>query len=1211
MKATIRPSATPDGTTTARIFRLYGSPFAVAIALLLVFFGSCFIPARCHAQTAYGTIVGTVTDASGAFVTGAKVVLKNTGTNASQSGTTGSTGGYTFVNLTPGTYSVTASHSGFKAAATSAIDVQIGGTARVDLSLPVGAETETITVTTAPPDLHTDNATLDGVVEGQQVQEAPLNGRNIDNLLDFVPGVVSGGGTSGNTMANGGSGNANVGGQTQAIAYGNYQIGGGFSGQSLFFIDGVGSNIPENNVNAIVPTQDVVQEFRVSTSNVSAEFGGYGGGVIQMSTKSGTNNFHGSAYEYVRNTDLEAANWFDKYNGLPKQLLHQNQFGANAGGPILKNKAFFYFSWEHEVVTSTTPTSAIVPTTAELNGDFSGDPSSVGNTIFNPFTGKTGTSIAGSIDPAALAIAKLESPNESLVDQTKPGQINFHANAPVEGYQTQYNARVDANPTTNDNIFARYAFWNPHNGNSDPMKNLTGAGTTGNYTQEGVLGENHTFSPTTIADLRLSYLENYNFQNQLSSGFNMSSIDANYGAIQTASQYGLLPVLGIQGYGIGAENSVLFWNNNVWAISGSLTKILGKHTIKTGGNWRQTLWTSYGNNGDLSLNAQPGQTSGGVSGQGNALASFLLGIPSSTSDSLQGTQHSFMHNYGFYVTDTYEMTPKLTVTAGLRWDQPGAYSEEHDLNTILQPNAAISIGGMNSFVNPAGNTVSLKGQMALVNSPAYTSRREEALHYDLFSPRLGFAYRLDGKTVVRSGYGVSFFPADITQDGPQLSPIERSGTSNGQSYTAPQSGLPTLANFAVTVDNPMPSGLIQPYGHNQAKLTSSSLGQGLWARLTSQPYGYAQQWNLSLERQLDSKSTATVSYAGAKGTHLVIASAYTSSALELNQIPDQYLSSMTLAQLNAPVTNPFAGLLPGSTVMNGPTVAAGQLLRPYPQYPDGVMEQVPRIGASTYHALQATYIRHFARGGVLQGAYTWSKLLSDTDNTSAFLDGEGDTGLPQDNYNLKAEKSVSMQDMANMLVINYGIDLPFGHGEAYLSGINGFANAVVGGWRVNGITTLHSGLPIALTAAPNGYSNFGTGTSAWSTNYGGGTIRPSYTTGCSKAGTGSAHSATRIAAWFNTNCFSEPTGAFGNEPRVDPSIKSEGADNWDLSVNKSFGITERAKLKFSAEFFDFFNHAQFAAPGTGNQQVTGGSFGAITTTANIPRTAQLSLRLTY
>src|ERR1700761_185152 len=266
-----------------------------------------------EAQTSYGSVVGTVTDAGGALIAGAQVQLTNKETNAEQKALTSSAGTYTFINLNPGSYRVTVSHEGFKASTNNQVDVQIGGITRTDLSLEVGEVTQSVTVTGATVGIQADNASLGGVIEGRQVQEAPLNGRNVNNLLDFVPGVIPGGGTSGSTVANGGTGQVSA--NTQAISYGNYQIGGAFSGQSLFFIDGVGSNIAENNVNTLVPTQDVVQEFRVSTNNVSAEFGGYGGGVVQISTKSGTNQFHGTAYEYFRNDVLDANDWFSNKSG--------------------------------------------------------------------------------------------------------------------------------------------------------------------------------------------------------------------------------------------------------------------------------------------------------------------------------------------------------------------------------------------------------------------------------------------------------------------------------------------------------------------------------------------------------------------------------------------------------------------------------------------------------------------------------------------------------------------------------------------------------------------------------------------------------------------------------------------------------------------------------------------------------------------------------
>jgi hypothetical protein len=1174
----------------SRLAPLHSERLSSFFALLLVSFlpgvaGRPFV----QAQTSYGTVVGTVSDATGATVLGAKVALKNEGTDATQLTTTGDSGTYSFLNLNPGSYTLTVSQQGFESSKRSQVDVQIGGFTRVDVILQVGDVKQTMTVTGAAGDLHTDSATLDEVIEGQQVVEAPLNGRNVNNLLDFVPGVTPGGGTQGSTVANGGSGNFKAGGQTQPIAYGNYQIGGAFSGQSLFFVDGVASNIAENNVNTLVLTQDAVQEFRVSTNNVSAEFGGYGGGVVQISSKSGTNSFHGNAYEYFRNTDLDANDWFSNHENLGRSPLHQNLYGANIGGPALKNRLFFFFSWEHESLLSASPISATVPTTAELNGDFSGDP----QIIYDPQSGEPFSANripSNRVDQTALTILKLETPDESRVNQT-PYTTNFYASAPIKGYQDQYNARLDASSGAADTLFARYTFWNPHNEPSDPFGNKTGAGPTGNYTQEGVLGDTHVFNATTIADVRLSYLENYNFQYPLSGGFDMSSIGANYGRIQWESEdrEGLLPVLGIQGYGIGAELSHLYWNNNAWAINGSLTRILGRHTVKAGGNWRQVLWENYGNSQGLVINATPFYTAASATDSihGNALASFLLGIPSSASIQSAGTWRAFLHNYGLFISDTFQANPKLTVTAGLHWEQPGSYSEENNLDTILQPNVAVTIGNLSSIANPVTDAVApLTGQLAFVDSPQYPSRREEALHLKLFSPRLGFAYRADPKTVIRSGYGISFFPAEITGDSPGESPINSAGTSITNTI-----GQPLLT----TVANPLPNGINLPNGRTQASL-DAALGQSITGRIPDQAYGYSQQWNLALERSLDHDSTAAVAYAGSKGTHLILSLTYTGTGLNLNQLPDGY-DSLGPALLTQ-VGNPFFGVLPPGTTLAAATVAEGYLLMPHPQYPEGVLQAVPREGDSTYHALQATYIRHFRHSGILQGAYTWSKLLSNTDNTSAFQDGQGGIGVVQDNTNLKAEKSVSQQDIANALVINYGIDLPFGHGEAYLSHIDSAVNAVIGGWRVNGITKLRSGLPMALVAAANGLSQFGAGA-----------IRPNFVPGCRRGAPGSAHSAARANEWFNTACFTQPGNfSFGDEPRVDPELKADGEGNFDVSINKSFDIAEHTRLRFNTEVFDLFNHAQFAEP---NVNLSSPGFGQVGNQTNLPRTIQFALRLSF
>jgi hypothetical protein len=1164
-------------------------------------------------QTNYGAVVGSVADTTGAAVPGATVTLTNSGTNVKATTQSGAAGTYSFLNLIPGTYALSATQAGFKGFTTTKIDVTIGGTTRVDAALTIGDTTQTVTVEAeSSTDLHTDSATLDGVIEGRQVLDSPLNGRNVNNLLDFVPGVTPGGGTQGSTVANGGSGNFQAGGQTQAIAYGNYQIGGGFSGQSLFFIDGMGQNVPENNVNALVPTQDAVQEFRVSTNNISPEFGGFGGGVIQISTKSGTNNFHGNVYEYLRNTALDANDWFSNHDGLGKAPLRQNQYGANLAGPIFKNKAFFFFSWEHEKLISASPDSVRVPTTAELGGNFAADFPAGTQGIYNPATRAPYANNAitpTALNQTALTILKLETPNEALVNQNtnpaNPLAPNFFAEAPIEGYQNQFNARVDYALGKTDQLFARFTYWNPHNGISDPLGTRVGSGTTGNLSQEGVMGDTHQFNASTIADLHVSYLENYNFQNILSNGFNQSSINSNYGAIQSQSFGGIgtLPGLSITGYGVGASTSQLYWENTIYAVSGSLSKVAGRHTIRGGGSWRQSLWTTYGNNGGLGLSALPSYTASSSSdaATGNALASFLLNTPSSTSISEILTQHSFLHTYAFYVNDTYQATSKLTITAGLRWEQPGSYSEENNLNTVMLPTAAATVGGLTSITNPqTGTAVPLTGTLALVDSAAYPSRREEALHWKLFSPRVGFAYRLDDKTVVRSGYGISFLPAEITQDGPQLSPVGRSITT----VTNPTGTNTTVAPLQATVDNPLPNGVNEPLGHTQAAL-NAQLGFGLWARVPNQAYGYAQQWNLALERAVTPKTTVSVAYAGAKGTHLVGASAYTASGLNLNQLPDQY-DSLGAGLLTA-VANPFYGQFPSTSLLGSPTVAQGYLLLPHPQYPQGMLQQVPRFGDSTYHALQVSATRRFAHQGVLQGAYTWSKLISNVDNTSAFQDGQGGTAVVQDNDNLRAEKSLSEQDLANNLVINYGIDLPYGHGETYGSKVNGFVNAALGGWRVGGITILKSGLPLALVAQSNELSQFGGGTAGF--GLGPGIIRPNYTAGCNKTAAGAPHSNARVNAYFNTACFTQPGAySFGNEGRVDSQLKSEGELNFDVSVNKSFDVTQRVKLKFTSEIFDLFNHAQFGEP---NLAVGGSGFGTVTHQNNLPRTVQFALRASF
>jgi hypothetical protein len=461
---------------------------------------------------------------------------------------------------------------------------------------------------------------------------------------------------------------------------------------------------------------------------------------------------------------------------------------------------------------------------------------------------------------------------------------------------------------------------------------------------------------------------------------------------------------------------------------------------------------------------------------------------------------------------------------------------------------------------------------------------------------VGIAYQITPQTIFRVGYGISYLPPDLSQQGPQLSPINRANTTVTNTV-----GQPLVA----TVDNPLPNGFVLPGGHTQAAV-DALLGSGLWASLPEVPYGYAQQWNVALQRGFGPNSSLTVAYAGAKGTHLIIASPYTGPGYNLNQMPDQY-HSLGQALLQQ-VRNPFYGVLPATSVVGGPTVQEGYLLEPHPQYPDGILQTNGRYGNSSYKALQMEYSLRTGHDGIVQVAYTYSKLLSDTDNTSAFLDGQGGQGLVQDNYNLKAEKSLSMQDVPNNLVIDYGVDLPFGRGQHFLTNAGGATQVVLGGWRINGITIFRSGTPVGFTAPANVLSQFGGGTVPFGPGQGG-IIRPQYVAGCSKAGPGSVHSSVRAGEWFNTACFQQPDSfSFGNESRVDPSIRSDKQANFDTAFSKNFTITHEANFKFSAEFFNLFNRPQFSQPAS-EAGIPG--FGQVTSQANLPRTVQFEGRFTF
>lgn len=1171
----------------------------VANSILLLLILIAFTPLTAHAQTTFGTIVGAVTDPSGAAVSGVTVTLTSEATGQVRTIKTTSAGTYSFVNLDPGSYNLTAEQTGFQTLQRNGIVVLVGSTARADITLQVGSTSTQVVVTAAPPLLQTDSASLGSVIEQRTIRDMPLSGRNVDNLLTLVPGVVAQGSTYGNPSTN-------------PIALGNYQIGGGFGNQSIFFVDGVQSNIPENNSNVMIPSQDVVSEFRVSTNNVSAEFGGFAGGVVNISTKSGTNELHGSAYEYLRNKVLNANDFFSNRNGHARPPYVQNQYGFTIGGPVKKNKLFFFTGMEFEPVRSAVTSISTVPTTQMVAGDFSatGLPPIYDTSTGKQFqyNGKLNVIPPDRIDHAMTNLLKLEYPAPTVPNAITNNYIAVQTNA---YNQKQYNARVDWIASQKDTLFARYAHWSVQSvGSNIYGLPATKPNPTGFRDDEAILGNTYTINPTTVADVRLSYLRSYFFTYPTGLGTDISS--ASPGIADMVRQQGQHIPLAfswagtpIAGVGAGAQ---LYWYNNIYTLSGSITKILGRHTIKAGGNVRQVSWIAApDSNGGTMLFTAQASANPSFPGSGYAFASGLLGTPDTMSTLQVGGSRAFFHNYSFFVTDTYQVTRKLTADLGVRWDQPGSYSEVNNYNTVILPNAASPLG---SISNPAtGMTQELKGDLALVNSPDYRSRREEQLHYDLFAPRVGLAYRALTNTVLRLGYGVSYLPSTLSQDGPNSSSINSSLTSLKNSYNPNN----TFSHVTTTVANPFPSGIIQPPRRNPAAL-AALYGQNIQSRIPNQAYSYVQQWNVAVERQLAKSASFSLAYAAAKGTHLQMAGAATWSALNINQLPDGYdsMGSDLLTQ----VPNPFYGIITTPGPLSGPTVMKGLLLKPMPQY-NYVTAAGSRSGGSTYNALQASFRKQFSNGGIITAAYTWSKLLSNTDSITAFLDvanfGNFYVGGVQDNNNLQGEKSLSLNDYPQVLTISYGVNLPFGRGQRYLSSTR--VNGLVAGWRVNGITSFIAGTPLAIGANANDtrtpnylMQDFGAGGYLQNQN-GLEPLRPNLVPGCQRKEPGSAVARVNAGKWFNTACFTQPGSfQFGNEPRTDTLLRRQGVDNWDFSIAKTTNLAEKFSLMFDAEFFNVFNRVQFGPPFEASY--SGPNWGAVTSQANNPRLIQFGLRIT-
>ncbi len=1200
------------------------------------------LPLILQAQSFYGSVVGTVTDSSGAVVPGANVTVTNTGTNIASKVQTDAGGKFSVVNLVPAEYKVTVSKANFKTFERRGIPVQVGSSVRIDAALSVGNTTETVEVTTAAPLLQTDSSTLGQAIEGAQVQQIPLNGRNVMNLIALAPGVVPTGGAMGSVGLNQGTRTAG------GTGWGDYQIGGAIQGQSGNYIDGVANNLLGGNVLALVPTQDAIQEFNVASSNAGAEFGRYSGGVVNMTTKSGANAWHGSLWEYNRNRDYNANDFFSNRAGSPRAVYTQNQFGASASGPIKKDKIFFMFTWEtYKALTGNlTPTN--VPTLAMQNGVFANglpaDP--LGKCTIAPYTGQTvngmtfptgGSYITnlgqpGCGDPTNLVMKQFYPlPNSTLAAS------NWFLTTPLGQSHTQYNGRVDYNLSSKQRLFARYTYWSPvdspHNEFLDTgYKNATsGNGTTwpthdgkaSYFTTQAVVGDTITLNPTTVLDLRLNYVRQYAPNLAESTNVDESQFGTNFATLGSQMNVHIMPAFNASGgtynlYNMGNyPNDGITWYNT-YGISASLSKMMGAHNIKIGAELREMDQSSVSYNGG---------GSGSFSYNNSAWmkdewANFLLGY--STAGTFKTALETAAYTYykGFYVTDTWQATRNLTINAGLRYELPGAVAERKNRAVVLLPTTADPNTG-------------ITGTLSMVASSLYAGRTTLAPEHNLFAPNIGFAYRASASTVIRGGYGISYLPNDISGGwNPNGAYVNgASATWSNPTNTTPvplQTNLATVitnggvpaspGRYATASSQPTqfmsgPGGSANSYIAGLPSLVSKTqfLNKSITGAVPTQPYPYTHHWNAAISHQFKGNLMVEVSYSGLKGTNLP-----ESGNHNLNALPDTY-DTMGAALKNTATC----------ASANGLSLTAGQCLRPFPYF-NGVSDSLGYFARENYRAVMARVEKRMGAGGVLIANFTRAKNMGNTDTQNGFVEsksvtqgGSGNGGV-QDWNNIEGEYSLISYDVTNRAVISYVLSLPFGKGKKYANNLSTAGNLMASGWTLNGTTIFQSGFPTFLTSSNGGQLG----------NYGGGTLRPMIIPGCNKVIGGSGLARVNAGGWYNVNCFAAagqtllPNGSnspfsaaggatnldyfngyqFGNESRVDSSLRGDGQKNFDVSFGKSTTIYERASFDLRFEFFNIMNRVQFAPPGP---TIGTASAGTVSYQVNKPRQIQLSGRINF
>ncbi len=1201
-----------------------------------------------HAQAGRGSISGLISDPSGAIVPGAQVVLRNPATGVTQHSVTSGAGLYTFISLNPGLYQVTASETGFKSVAQENITVNVDQVTEVNITLQVGAATETVSVTAGVALVEPSNSTVGSLIPAEAIDRVPLLYRNVFDLIQLSAGVTPPNGSPNSSDSMQSVQNISVG--RPGVDVSSSTINGSIVGSVYYMLDGSPIGIAENNSAAIIPAmnipEDGVQEVRVETQNTPASYQSGAAGVISLVSKSGTNKFHGDVFGVFRPDILSANDYFVKQGELLQGQsntppdFHRYQEGAAIGGPIKKDKIFFFADYED---TQQQQFEGIknyaVPTSAERTGDFSAllnnvDPDSglpAPIVIYDPTLPDNGDgtrqAFPGNIVPnpnsiGLLYLSKMPAcniPNPTTCDAaTSDVSPNYGMPGldPFNGHR--FDVRVDWAVSERQRVFTRFSY--------DKLifstANVFPSGWDPDYAQNTTNGRNIliaddlTLNSSTVLNLRYSFTRHHEGQGGPPSYLSNNITDQGFPASLAAQQvFKQLPFVLFDDVG-GGVGGTADYNNFVYAsensdVNATITHVRGKHELSTGFEYMKRYLNvgqppapagAYGF--DVSATDQ---TVASVVG-GSDFASLLIGMGSQPgSESNQGNYPSFTKDifaaesnpyYAAFVEDTFHASKTLTITAGLRWDIFGGRNERFNRQEYFDPNATNTTNG-----------VAYTGAEIYANG---SNRSPNTANLHDFGPRLGFAWQPVTHLVVRGGAGFYYGPstynvgsAGLNTDGFASSTTWQSTCSNADSNTVFNTGnAPCVAGAAdnftgpYSLSNPFPNGVVPVFTTAPAGL-ANNLGTTLSTVLHSQPTPTVYNFNLAVEYELPHQVVVTVGYVGSRGLYLPFGSVDL-NGLDLGTIA-KYGASLCVYNNPSCVTvpNQWNAILPPTNEWAGsPTVPLYVSLEKYPQFGDGsygngvVVHGYP-AGDSEYSSLQTKVQKRLTSHFTTLATFTWGKIMTDDGNPPLGFVGTHN-GAAQDWKNLNLEHSVSPQDVKYQFTGEASYDLPVGKGRAV--NLNGLANDIAGGWTINAIAYFSTGVPIASPGSGIGQGYFGQ--------------RADLT--CNPAA-GAPHTA---AAWFNVNCFGIPASPFvpGTAPAYLDNVRTMGARDVDLSLYKTFSFGETKELRFDISSYNITNKAQFGypnVPSVTDAANQGSQFGLISNTVNTPRQFQFGARFSF